>query len=105
MTESTERLAVDEDLRYNVDGLVASQTEELGDDGGRGEFDKDNMVQSDAVERVLESHAALDFVCFDHGFEDVFDLERLAFAGEVVRDGEDRSEVVGGVTPFGSEPA
>lgn len=57
------------------------------------------MIQSHAVERVEEGEPALDLVRFDHGLEDLVDGYGLAFAREVVGDGEDCAEVVGGVTP------
>ena len=105
VTESAQALAVDKDLRDDVDSLVAREAEHFRDDGGRREFDEDDVVQADAVERVLEGHAALDLVRLDHGAEDVLDDELLARAREVVSDGEDRAEVVGRVTPLGGEPA
>jgi predicted thioredoxin/glutaredoxin len=92
-------------LRDDVDGLVSGETEELRDDGGGGELDEDNVVESDAVEGVLESHAALDLVGLDHRFEDVLDLERLSSPRKVVRNGENGSEIVGGVTPLSRKPA
>jgi hypothetical protein len=72
------------------------------------------VVQSNLVEGVLKSHAALNFVCPDHGLEYVSDLEDLAIAkiasvlvcaGDPVGGREDSAQVVGGVTPLSSEPA
>lgn len=103
--ERAQALAVDKDLRDDVDGLVAGEAEHLGDDGGGRELDEDDVVEADAVERVLEGHAALNLVCLDHGGQDVLDDELLARAGEVVGDGEDGAEVVGRVAPFSGEPA
>lgn len=93
---SSEGLSVDEDLGDDVDSLFASESEELGNDRGGGELDKDDVVESDSVERVLESHATLDLVSHDHRGEDVLDGEG-GFAGsdvgsrDPVGDGHDRS--------------
>ena len=110
VTEGTEGLSVDEDLRDDIDGLRVGEAEEFGDDGSRGELDEDDVVKSDAVERVLESHASLDLVSHDHAVEDVLDGEGgLAVgdvgAGDPVRNSEDSSKVIGGVSPLGSEEA
>lgn len=68
------------------------------------------MVETVTVEGVLEGEAALDLVGLDHGLEDILDLgdgKSLGLVGarEPVGDGEDASEVVGGMTPLGGEPA
>jgi hypothetical protein len=39
-------------------------------------------------------------VRFDHALEDVLDRDALALARQVVRDGEDRPEIVGRVAPW-----
>ena len=91
-----EALSINKDLGDDVDGLVAREAEELGDDGGGGELDEDDVVESDAVERVLERHAALDLVRHDHRAEDVLDGEGSLASGDVgardpVGDGHDGS--------------
>ena len=63
------------------------------------------MVEADTVERVEQGKLALDLMRLDHGLEDVAHGQRLALAREVVGDGEDRAEVVRGVSPLGREPA
>ena len=77
--------------------------QELGHDGGRGDLDEDDVVEADAVERVEQREAALDLVRFDHALEDVLDRDALTLARQVVRDGEDRTEIVGRVAPFTRE--
>ncbi len=72
------RLAVDEGLRDGVTGLGLAETHHLGDNGGRGKLDEDNVVESDLVEGVLKGHATLDLVCPDHGLQDIANLEDLA---------------------------
>lgn len=83
MTESAQGLSVDKHLRHNVDGLGFGQTEQFGHDGGRGQFDEDDMVESDSVERVLESHATLDLVSHDGGLEHVLHGQSGATVGNV----------------------
>jgi len=73
--------------------------QELGRDGGRGDLDQDDVIESDAVERVEQREAALDLVRFDHALEDVLDRDVFALARQVVRDGEDGPEIVGWVAP------
>jgi hypothetical protein len=72
------------------------------------------VIQADLVEGVLESHTALDFVCPDHGLEDISDLEDLAIAkvasvlvctGDPVGGCENCAQVVRRVTPLSGEPA
>ena len=41
----------------------------------------------------------MDLVRFDHAFQDVLDGDALTLACQVVRDGEDGSEIVGRVPP------
>ena len=77
--------------------------QELGHDGGRGDLDEDDVVEADAVERVEQREAALDLVRFDHALEDVLDGHALTLACQVVRDGEDSSEIVGRVSPWNND--
>lgn len=96
----TEGLAVNPRLRDRIDGLLPVEAKELGDDGGRGDLDEDNVIETDAVVRVEESKTTLDLVCLDHGLEDVMDSQRLSLAGEVISDSEDSAQVVGRMTPY-----
>jgi len=103
VTESTKRLTVDENLRNDIDSLIASESQHFRNNGGGSEFDEDNVIETDSVERVLESHTSLNFVSLDHGFENVLHLEGFSSSSEVISDGEDSSQVIGRVTPFSSE--
>jgi hypothetical protein len=58
------------------------------------------VVEADAIERVEQREAALDLVRFDHALEDILDGDALALACQMVRDGEDSTEIVGRVAPF-----
>ena len=109
-----EGLAVNPGLGDGVGGLLLVEAEHLGDDGGGGDLDEDDVVETDLVVRVEESEAALDLVGLDHALENIADGELLAVgevaaglvgAGDPVGDGEDGAKVVRGVAPLGSEPA
>jgi hypothetical protein len=114
VTVGTQTLAINPGLGDGIGGLLLSKAEHLGDDGGGGDLDQDDVVETDLVVGVLESQNTLDLVGLDHGLEDIADLEDLAIAqvtagtvgaGDPVGDGEDTTQVVGGVTPLSSEPA
>lgn len=105
MSESTKGLPIDENLRDDIDSLVSSESHHFRNDGGGSEFDEDDVVESDSVERVLEGHTSLNLVSLDHGFEDVLHRERFSSSGKVIGNGQDSSEVVRRVTPFSSEEA
>ena len=78
---------------------IYAYAQELGDDCGRGNLDKDDVVETDAVERVEQREATLDLVGLDHALQDVLDGDALTLACQVIRDGEDGSEIVGRVSP------
>ena len=114
MPVGTQALAIDPRLCDGVGSLLLAKTKHLADNGGAGNLDQHNVVQTDLVERVEESQAALNFVGLDHGLENVTHGERLA-AGEVtaslvgasnpVGNGQNGTEVVARVPPFGGQPA
>ena len=74
--------------------------QKLGHYRGGRDFDKDDVVEADAVERVEQRKTALYLVRFDHALEDVFDGDMLALARKVVSDGKNGSEIVGRVAPL-----
>jgi hypothetical protein len=114
VTVGSERLAINPSLGDGIGNLLLVEAEHLGDDGGRGDLDKDNVVKTDLVVGVEESQATLNLVGLNHGLENILDDKGLA-ASEVtaglvgtvdpVSDSEDSTEVVRGVTPLSSEPA
>jgi hypothetical protein len=57
------------------------------------------MVEANAVERVEQGEATLDLMRFDHALENIFDGDAFVLACQVVRDGEDGTEIVGRVAP------
>jgi hypothetical protein len=111
---SSQRLTINPSLSDSIGNLLLVEAEHLGDDGGRGDLDKDNVVKTDLVVGVEESQATLNLVGLNHGLENILDDKGLA-ASEVtaglvgtvdpVSDSEDSTEVVRGVTPLSSEPA
>ena len=62
------------------------------------------MVETDAVERVLESKTALDLMGFNHTLKDILNGDILPSASQVVGDREDSAEIVRRVTPFRRKP-
>ena len=100
MAVSTKRLSVDESLRDSVDSLLSVKTEQFGDNGSRSDFDEDDVVETDAVERIEQSQSTLNLVCFDHRLEDVLHREVLSGACKVIRNSENGSQIVRRVSPF-----
>jgi hypothetical protein len=105
MAVRAQALAVDECMADNVDGLVAGKAEKLGDDGSGGDLDEDDVVETDAVERVLEREHSLDLVGLDHALEHVSDCQRSTAVGNVgsgdpVCDSENGAQVVRRVAPL-----
>jgi len=112
VTVSTESLAINKGLGDSINGLLLGQAEHLGNNGGSGNLNQDNVVKTDLVEGVLESQNTLDLVSLDHALEHVLDLEDLAAldtglgrTGEPVSHGQDTTEVIGRMSPLGCEPA
>lgn len=68
--------------------------QELGDDCGTRNLDEDDVVETNAVERVEQGKATLNLVRFDHAFEDVANGKRLTLASEVVGNGKNSSQVI-----------
>jgi hypothetical protein len=100
MTVGTEGLAIRPGMRDCVNGLLARETEHLGHDGRASDLDEHDVIETDAVERVEERERALDFVRLDHRGQDIAHGElALARAVHVVRDGEDGTQVIGGMAP------
>lgn len=117
MTVRAERLTVDECMRDRIDGLGLGEAtvahvshartmqakrglQQLRYDGSAGHLDEHDVVETDAVERVQEGKATLNFVRLDHALEDVTDRQRLALTGEVVRNRKNGAKIVGRVTPY-----
>ena len=84
--------------------------EHRGRDGGRGDAHEEDVIEADAVEAVLQREHALDLVGLDHRGR----ARRAPSSGglpvacgraaQIIRDGEDRAEVVGRMAPLGGEP-
>ena len=90
-----------------VDDLVAGAAEQVRRDRGARDAHEQDVIEADAVEAVIQREHALDLVRLDHRGQHVAHREReraTPAAARVVRDGEDRAEVVGRMTPLGREP-
>jgi hypothetical protein len=93
-------LSVDPGLGNGINGLIAVQAEHFGHDGGGGDLDKNDVIETDTIEGVEEGKGTLDFMGFDHAFQDIFDSKGLTLAGQMVGDGEDGTQVIRGVSPW-----
>ena len=87
VTIGAQRLAVSPRLGDGVNGLVTVETQEFGDNGGAGNLDEDDMIETNTVEGVEKSKASLDFVGLNHAREDVMYGELLTLTGEMIGDG------------------
>ena len=79
--------------------------QEFTDNSGGSDLDKNNVVKTDSVKGVEERKLTLDLVGLDHAFQDIADSQGLSLPRKVVGNGKDGTEVIGGMSPFRSEPA
>ena len=71
----------------------------LADHGSTSNLDEHNMIQTDTVVAIQEGKAALNFVRLDHALEQVFDGELLTLPRQIIRNGQDGTQVIGGMSP------
>jgi hypothetical protein len=83
---------------------VAVEAEQPAGDCSRSDLDEQDVVEADAVERVIEREHALDLVRNHGGDEHLAHRHVVAAARAPVGDGEDRAEVVGRVRPLRGQP-
>lgn len=95
----TEGLSISPGLGDGIDSLLPVEAQELGHNGGGGDLDQDDVVETNAVVGVKKGESSLDLVGLDHGLKDVVDGEGLTLAGEVVGDSQDRTQVIRWVAP------
>ena len=109
VTIGAQRAAVDPRVRQRVHDLLERAAEHRRGHRGRRHAHQQHVIETDAVEAVLERQHALDFVRLDHGGEDVAHRQRLLAqqnraARQIVREREDGAEVVGRMAPFRRQP-
>ena len=109
MAIRAQALAIHPRERHGVDDLVARQPEHARDDGRRRYLDEHDVVETDAIEAVLQRDDALDLVRLDHAGQHVLNGQRRAPGGnriarQPVGRHQDAAEIVGWVSPFGREP-
>ena len=83
----------------------SAYSQHFRDNGGTGHLHEDDVIQTNAVERVEEGQATLDLVCLDHSLQDVAHGELLALASKMIGHGEYGTEIVRRMTPFRSKEA
>lgn len=79
--------------------LSEARLQELGDDCGTSNLDEDDVVETNAVERVEQGKTTLNLVRFYHALEDVVNCERLSLTSEVISNGENSTQVIRRVAP------
>ena len=109
MPVSAKRTTVDPRIGHCVDDLFRGSAEHARDDRRGGDAHQDDMVESHAIEAVLQREHALDLVRLDHCGEHVAYAEgRPALhdrsACEIVRYGKNAAQVIRRVTPLGRQP-
>ena len=109
MTVSTERAAIDPRVGHRIQHLLAVPTEQLRDHGCRRDAYEQHVVETDAVETVLQCDHALYFVRFDHRCQHIVHRQRILARGtilpaQVIGHGQDAAEVVRRVAPFRRKP-
>lgn len=97
---STERLAINPGLGNGIDGLVTVKAKELGHNGGGGDLDEDDVIKTNSVEGVEQGKSSLDLVSLYHGLEDITDGQGLSLTSQMVRNGQDGTEIVRWVAPY-----
>lgn len=110
----TQALAVNPRLGDGIGSLLLVEAEHLADNSRAGNLDENYVIQTNLVERVEQSKAALNLVRLDHSLENIADGEDLAASevtaglvgtGDPVSHGQDSAQVVTGMSPLSSEPA
>jgi hypothetical protein len=79
--------------------LVAAKAEKLRNDGCGGNFDENDVVETNTVEGIQESEPTLNFMGLDHGLKDIMDGKWPSLTSKMVRDSQDGAKVVGWMTP------
>ncbi len=104
-----QRAAVDPGVGNRVHDLPGAGAEHARHHCGRGDAHQQHVIESHAVEAVLERQHPLDLVRLDHGGEHLAHARRgLArhdgVARQVIRHREDAAEIVRRMAPLGGEP-
>src|SRR5216110_2323335 len=109
MPIGAQRAAVDPGVGQRVHDLIEAGAEHARDHRRRGDAHQQHMIESHAVEAVLQRQHPLDLVRLDHGGEQCAHARRGparhdGVAREVIRHREDAAEIVRGMAPLGGEP-
>jgi len=57
------------------------------------------VIQTDTVVAIQEGKATLNFVRLDHALEQVLDSELLTLPRQIIRNGQDGTQVIRGMSP------
>ena len=68
-----QRAAVEPGIRNGIHDLLARPAQQLRRDRRRGDAHQQHVIQSDAVETIVQRQNALDLVRLDHGAQQLAD--------------------------------
>lgn len=101
MAVGTQGLPIHKCLGHSVDGLVTVKTQHFRHYCCGSNFDQNDVIKANSVERVEECEAALDLMGLDHSLEDVADFEWLPLTRKVIGDSQNGSKIVRRMAPYG----
>ena len=109
MAVGPERATVDPGVGNGIDDLLPAASQHPRHDRRGRDPHQQDMIQPDPVEAVFQRDDSLDLVGLDHRRQHVSNGQRVAalgdgLAAEVIGDGEDTAQVVGGMTPLRRQP-
>ena len=109
MSICTECTAIDPGVGYGVPYRVTVAAEHARYDGRRCNAHEQHVVEAHAVVTVFEREDTLDLVRLDGRGQDIAHREQLAafrtrLAAQVIGNGEDATQVIGGMAPLSREP-
>ena len=84
MAIGAQALTIDPGERYRVADLVAGELEHLGDHGSRCNLDQHDMIQSNAIETILERDYPLNLMRLDHCRQHISHRQRRSTRGKGV---------------------
>jgi hypothetical protein len=93
--------------------LIARAAQQSRRHGRRRDSNKQDMVETDAIETIFEREYPLDFVRLNHGGQEVADGVRTttacvfvnaSVAGHEVRYRQKRAKIIRRMPPFGRQP-
>ncbi len=109
MAISAQGLTIHPSQGYGIDDFFAVQAQHLCDHGGGSHLDQNHVIQTDLVERVFQRDTTLNFVRLNHAGQHGLHAQGLlarshGIARQPISSGQNAAQIVGRMTPFGSQP-